>query len=501
MRIRVLVRLVSILCLAFVWTAAAAEASFVMAGFDGDESVLQWESNAFFSRMEARSGIHFTFEVYADFPKWQEAKQRMFSSGPLPDVFFKAALSTEESLRYTESGQIIDLKPLLEENAPHLWALLTEHPQWMEAITLPNGKIGALPSINQLPPQNAMWINKQWLDELKLDMPADAQSLMTVLRAFRLQDPNRNGQRDEVPLAFLGSWDLKFLSHAFGAVANDYNLYTDADGIVHYWPLEDSFVELLRYLREMYREELLDQDGFFTMDAMRISTDQKAPVRYGMFFGPNPFILSNYEENVQFVLLPPLRYDGRQIYRDLYGEILRGTFAISSACTDPAALLRWVDVLYTDEGAIEAMAGLEGVDYFLDEDGYWMWKGGLDNLTMEQINDTTLYSTGNMPWLFPLDFHSRFGEEGVRRINDELLKIRPYLTTPAPLPSLTLEENARVLPLQNELGAFVDESFARFVLGQDDLTDESIDMFRQGLLERGTNEMIAFWQEVFERTH
>jgi len=235
------------------------------------------------------------------------------------------------------------------------------------------------------------------------------------------------------------------------------------------------------------------------VDTMRVSTDQNAPVRYGMFFGPNPLSLFNLKESEQFVLLPPLRYEGMQIYRDLYGDILRGAFAISSVCADPAALLRWVDILYTDLGAIEAMAGLEGVDYFLDEDGYWMWEGGLSNISMERINEMTLYSTGNMPWLFPLDFHDRFGEAGVRRINEELQKVRPYLAAPTPFLSLTIEESMRIMPLQNELGVFVDEGFARFVLGQYDLTDQNIDIFRQGLLERGANEMVAFWQEVFAR--
>ena len=498
MRKCVLVGVACLLWLVLLRTVTAEETAFVMAGFDGDTSVHQWETNDFFSRMEARSGIHFSFEEYTDYSKWQVAKQNMFTSGPLPDVFFKAALSTDELMRYMESGHIIDLMPLLEENAPHLWSLLTEYPQWMEAITLPNGKIGALPAINQMPAQNAMWINKRWLDELKLDIPIDAQSLLTVLRAFQTLDPNRNGQRDEVPLTFFGVWDLKFLSHAFGAVADDFNVYLDANGIVHYWPLEDSFVELLRYLHGIYQEKLIDQNGFFAAGAMQVSTGQNTPVRYGMFFGPNPLILLNHEESGQFVLLPPLRYEGKQIYRNLYGEIIRGTFAISSACVDPAALLRWVDVLYTEEGAIEAMAGIEGVDYFLNDDGSWIWEGGLDNLSMDRINDITLYSTGNMPWLFPIDFHNRFGEDGVRRISDELQKLRLYLKTPVPFPSLTPEERERVMSMQDELGVFVDEGFARFVLGQDTLTDEGVELFRQGLLERGASEMIVFWQDILK---
>ena len=128
--------------------ASMAEASFTMAGYDGEDSSHDWNTNAFFTRMQERTGISFTFAQYNKEADWQKAKEAMFAEGgQLPDVLFKASLTTPELIRYTESGQLIDLKPLLEENAPNLWALLQQNPEWLKAITLPSGKIGALPSI------------------------------------------------------------------------------------------------------------------------------------------------------------------------------------------------------------------------------------------------------------------------------------------------------------------------------------------------------------------
>lgn len=138
--------------------AATAETTFSMAGYDGEDSNHDWETNQFFTRMQERTGISFTFQEYKSSSDWQKAKEQMFATGELPDVLFKASLTSEELIRYTDSGQLIDLKPLLEENAPHLWALLTENPDWMEAITLPNGKIGALPAIHSASTQDVLWI-------------------------------------------------------------------------------------------------------------------------------------------------------------------------------------------------------------------------------------------------------------------------------------------------------------------------------------------------------
>lgn len=482
--------------LALTPVMSMAETTFAMAGYDGNQSAHDWATNEFFTRMEERTGLSFTYSQYNKSSEWQAAKDAMFTSGELPDVLFKAALTTDELIRYRASGQLIDLKPLLQENAPNLWALLESNPDWMTAITLPDGSIGALPSIQPVPPQDAMWINQAWLDKLGLEKPTDLASLKEVLIAFRDKDPNGNGKADEVPMAFLGPWELKLLSHAYGVVVNDYNIYLDADGQVHYWPLEDSFTDLALALRDMYAEKLLDQNGFQTSDMMRQITESDAAAIYGVMFAPTPMSLLAYEQASAYDLLDPLTYGGQQVYRDLLGQITRGTFAITSACEDPAALLKWVDILYTEEGAIEAMLGKEGDVYILTEEGTWQWKGGVENVSTSRLSQLSVYDSGEMPWLFPQEFYIKYDEKGIRHINDELKRLADYVKSPFPTYALTTQQREELLPMQAELGRYVDESLARFVLGEIELTPETIAEFRTTLTDMGAEKMTAFWQNV-----
>ena len=487
------------LCLLLVTAPAAmAESAFTMAGYDGENSTHDWNTNGFFLRIQERTGLTFIFDQYTSLEKWQDAKDAMFApGGELPDVLFKAALTTPELIRYSDSGQLIDLGPLLEENAPNLWALLEAHPDWREAITLPSGKIVALPAIQELAPQNAMWINQTWLERLGLEAPTDWESLREVLTAFRDRDPNGNGKRDEIPFAFLGPWELKFFSHAWGVAANDYNIYLDEAGQVHYWPAEESFWEMALALREFYQEGLLDPDGFITADALRRITDEDAEAVYGVFFAPTPVNLVPYDMSVDYALLESLVFEEKQIYRDLCGEVTRGTFAITSACEDPAALLAWVDVLYTEEGAIAALAGTEGEDYVVGEDGSWTWKGGLEAMTASTLSELSVYDTGDMPWLFPDAFYDRYDEDNVQRVNGELRKLNACVVEPFPVYTLTEEESARALELQSQLGPYVDETLARVVLGE--LDADEAQTFVEGLEERGMQEMIDLWQSVAGR--
>lgn len=497
-------RIFALLCCVMVIlmpSFSMAQTAFTMAGFDGEDSTRDWKTNTFFTRMEARTGLNFTFSQYNERAKWQAAKDAMFAEGgQLPDVLFKAALTTDELIRYTESGQLIDLLPLLPENAPNLWALLQANPDWLKAITLPSGKVGALPAIQPVRTQNAMWINTSWLEKLKLDMPTDMESLRKVLTAFRDRDPNENGKEDEVPMLFLGPWDLKFFGHAWGVAANDYNIYLDEAGTVHYWPQEDSFFAMAETLRGLFADGLLDPNGFITADAMRRVTDTQAPITYGAFFAPSPVSLLSYSSAAEnYSVMMPFVYEGKQIYRDLFGAVTRGTFAITSACEDPAALLRWVDILYSEEGAVEAMAGVEDVNYYFREDGTWDWVGGAEGLGITGLNELTVYDSGDMPWLFPLTFNDKYFETDVGRMNAELMALNEVAVQPFPTYTLTTEENARVTALQLELGAYVDETLARMVLGETAINAETKAEFLQGLQDRGMQDMIAFWQEIAQR--
>ena len=114
---------------------------------------------------------------------------------------------------------------------------------------------------------------------------------------------------------------------------------------------------------------------------------------------------------------------------------------------------------------------------------------------MNVLNEMTVYDTGNMPWLFPREFYNRYADESVRRINAEMEKSARYAVEPYPTCyTLTAEESQKVASLQAKLGTYVDETLARFVLGELEINEENAAAFREELLRLGAEEMTAFWQ-------
>ena len=131
-----------------LFSQALAESSqkapdYAMEGYDGELSGRKWETNLFFSRMQEITGVSFQFTQHTDQEKWTERKKEILQGENLPDLLFKAELTSAEVRDMYEAGRIIDLAPYLEEYAPDLWRLLEEDPEKKLAITLADGSIPA----------------------------------------------------------------------------------------------------------------------------------------------------------------------------------------------------------------------------------------------------------------------------------------------------------------------------------------------------------------------
>ena len=488
--------LLLVLVLLMTAPGAYAEESFSMAGYDDETTNHVWAENLFFERMEQRTGVTLDLYQYTSSSSWAAAKADMLSGKTeLPDALFKAALTTQETQAWYEAGKLIDLRPYLAEHAPNLWALLQNRPDWLAAITLPDGSIVALPYIDDLQFNNAMWINQQWLKRLNLEVPTTAEELTEVLRAFRDNDMNGNGKNDdEVPLTFSSLWDLRFLAHAFGINANDYYITMDENGKVSEILTMDANRRFLEWLCMLWEEKLIDRDGFSSIRALSGTTDQKAEIIYGILFSSTPAELVPVSAIEQYDLLEPLTYEGRQVYRDLTGDLIRGTFAITSACKDPAALVAWVDYLYTEEGFILAEAGMEGEEFDWNDDGTWLWVDNSETLSKVTLPRATMRSGTAMPGVTSIGFQQKLDDASTQRVISALARLRAIDTLPYPMVWLTQEQEDRVNELALQIARYAEQQMVWFVAGDVKLTDDTWTEFCQKVRELGVEEMVSIWQ-------
>lgn len=455
-----------------------------------------WAKNKFFARMEALTGIAVEPEGMTEENEYTALLDRMMKGDVQTDVLFKAGLSRAQERALLDSGAVIDLSALIDENMPNLSALLIAHPEWREVITLEDGRIASLPMINEKERQAALWINKGWLDKLEISMPTTLDELEAALLAIRDGDPNGNGKKDEVGAELIGVYEMRWLLPYFGIVADDYHLARNDAGEIVFAPEMPAYRLFIQMLKDWHDKGVLPEDAFTRVHATALlaSADEDVPVTSGMLLSVTPYTHLDAKAVMDYEPLLLAGPDGKSRWRDLLGAVWTGCFAVTSRCEDPAQALKWVDALYGEEGAMLGYAGVQDEDFTVDERGYWAFgvKGNQDISLLRR--EVLMYTGVAMPGLYPADFIHRVDSELDRHVFAASEKVRAVSERVTQPYCLNEKEQTRANELAVEIGRLVDEGIARFATGEVELSDENYDAWIAQMKKAGSEELTSLFQ-------
>lgn len=485
------------LLLLLALTAATASA-LTLTGLETESVSRYWEESRFFPRMEALTGVSMEPKTLQKQEDYDKLLSGMLAGHVTTDVLFKAELSRDEERALLDAGAIIDLAPLMEENMPNLCALLDAHPDWREVITLPDGRIASLPLLNENERQVCVWINRAWLDKLGLATPTMLGELTDALAAMAVSDPNGNFKSDEIGADLTGVWEMRWLLPYFGIVADDYNI-ARVDGRAVFAPELDGYRDFVALLADWVGRGILPDTAFTDYHSTALLTSSSKddnPETSGLLVSMTPFTKVDADDVTDYEALLLAGPDGETVWRDLLGGVWTGCYAVTSACKDPAAALRWADALYTEEGALLGYAGVEGEDYTYSAEGYWTFS--VDTMrTIDDIRAQVLMYTGTtMPGLSPSDFLLHVDSAADRHVFTQSMKVKAVATQVTPAYALDEASQQRANELAATLGRLVDEGIARFATGEVPLDDAHWEAWLQALRDAGSNELAELFDAI-----
>ena len=134
-----------------------------------------------------------------------EAMNLLLATGDLPDIVGGANIRQPVN-EYGPQGAFVPLNDLVAEHAPNIQAWFDEHPEIWDAISAYDGNVYYIPYLPDGKYARAWFVRQDWLDTLGLERPDNVDELYEVLVAFRDQDPNGNGVKDEIPF-FVRDWE------------------------------------------------------------------------------------------------------------------------------------------------------------------------------------------------------------------------------------------------------------------------------------------------------
>lgn len=163
------------------------------------------------------------------------------------------------------AGRLVDFREIAEEVAPNLTHLYTERKEILGLITAPDGGWYLFPNFQGPMFSTGVHIRGDWLDRLGLEPPTTVAELEEVLKQFRDNDMNGNGDpNDELPFTyycfdcmvprFNEAWGLN------GVYAGNWMWQSDQYGQLFFVPASGRFREILEMWNRWYREDLIQKD-------------------------------------------------------------------------------------------------------------------------------------------------------------------------------------------------------------------------------------------------
>ncbi|HML49028.1 MAG TPA: extracellular solute-binding protein [Clostridia bacterium] len=461
----------------------------------------------FYQELEKKTNIHIQWEVVRD-ADWKTKLNLMFASGEYPDIIIRGEVDIEEY--GVTQGILAPLDGLIEQYMPN-YASRLQMNDANASIPASDGKtywVGNLTAQNVNHDGN-FFINKAWLDKLGLQVPATVDELTEVLRAFRDQDPNGNGEKDEIPMsaADLIHQTQGVYTHFanFGVPLNRYVYACIDDNQQVVFPgYLPGFRAAVEWLNLCYAEGLLDPESI-TQDSNVWGTKMNAgQVGYTTYLRLiNTALTADIAG--QFVsLLPPASEYGVSVPRIL--EVPSMGACLTVANEHIPETLRWLDAQFETETMMVSVNGP-------------IQEGGPIEPTMK-INDEGKYEITYIPknnglYQYVPVYHGQFFAPGDYYFNIYKMpphRVERYEYSKAYEEAGVLEQNSfyylyklvkmdnesslEVTRLFNEIEKFMKESIANFITGG--VTDASWQTFLDTAKAVGVDKYVGLYQTAYD---
>lgn len=391
---------------------------------------VDWENNKFFERMNELTGVDFVFNIY-NYDMYGTKKPLVLTTpSQMPDFFMKALFDKTEVVKYGMQGLIIPLEDLINEYMPNLKKLMDNDPEIAKLITAPDGHIYALPQVGEKDSYAFTaipWINQEWLNNLDLEMPTTPEDFYNVMVAFRDNDPNLNGIKDEIPMLISQPHEMNYFFSFFG-IDMEHFLQIGKDGVIEFGPETDRYKEALEWIQRLYAEGLINQNyETYSVSQKWIDAKQGDISTVGYFVDYAAWPVVGIDRADEYITLDTVKneYFGDVRWYGTY-NVTDGCFVITKQCEYPEVLARWIDVMYDPEYSMWAVIGKEGEEWAWDDDAKTSWSYLIpEEQRTSHLSTATIQGGGGMPYYIPTsDFNSKCSDEYYANTEIQIAKIQ-----------------------------------------------------------------------------
>ncbi len=507
--------------------------TITVAGMHSTQVAGNWQEKYVVKAIEEKMGIKMECTDYMG-DAWRSQLTLMLASNALPDLLVSASISRSDANIWGSQGYFADILQYADL-MPNFTKMLEEKPLVAEYETAEDGAIYGLTKFKDTDlacANDQTWINTRWLKNVGKEMPTTVEELYDVLKAFKEQDANGNGDpNDEIPLSYntnCGQRMLWVLRAAFGiySSATDYLLQADQDGNVYLAETTDAYKDYLKFLHKLYEEQLLDNTCFIQTDEeynQKLASDKVGLFSHWSDTLSTPLKSTDTEElkDWDFFAGTTSQYTDEIIF-PLYTTVTSGAHTLINANTKYAeAICRLLDYQYTQEGAIFFKFGEEGKTFQYVDDGYGNQIPSSKGFYDESVTDASAFSytvqIANAFADYQLNFTKQFisgasdsqlediinnGTDGNYVTNAKVQKALNRVKSQEVFPLLvqTKEEMEAMSTRQSDISTYISTARSNFVTGVTDI-DAGWDEFLATMDQMGLQDVLSYAQAAYSRMY
>lgn len=435
--------------------------------------------------------------------KSKEVFNLMMASGKISDIVGGDRLR-DEFIRYGMEGAFMSLNDLIDKHAPNIKKFLEERPDVKEYASGPDGNMYFIPYIPDGKVSTGYMIRQDWLEKLQLEVPTNVDEFYQVMKAFRENDPNGNGLKDEIPIFNRNNWEVYRLVNLWGARSGgrDKDFYVDENGKVRHPFVDTEFKTGIANVAQWYKEGLIDPE-IFTRG--KNSRDVLFGDNLGGFthdwFGSTADYNTKLKDKIQGfnvqAIAPPADVNGKQWEEDTRDPIKPDGWAIAGSNQHPVETIKYFDFWFTEEGRRLANFGVQDLHYDM-VNGKPIFKNNI--LHGEKAVTTLLWEVGaQIPIGFWQDFEYEkqwLNQDAVRGM--EMYEQNNYCIERMPKLTFNAEEQKIYDAKWPAIKAYLDETTQNWILGGENV-EAGWDKYIKTLDTMGMQDILKAYQSAYDR--
>lgn len=469
------------------------------------------EDLSLYKEMEKITGVKVKF-IHPPTGQAAEKFNLMMASKEFPDVIeYDWSKYQGGATKAVKDNVIYPLDSIMEEAAPNLTKIMKDYPEVKKEATTMDGNYYGFHSISldQSYVYGGLVLRKDWLDELKLEVPETIDEWETVLRAFK----EKKGATAPLSLQaghFITASNCPHFTTAYN-IGEGY--FINEDGKVCYGPYEDVYKEYLTTMNRWFKEGLLDKE-FATINGSaaqaRILDGQSGATYTFIGSGMGAFLNAwkargENENDLVAAQYPVLKKGDKPNHLPNFSYASTPIAAITTKAKNPKVIASWLDYFYTAEGRRLASNGVEGETYNM-VDGELVY-------TELVTKDPSGLSVKEVLAKYARPYNNP-GFSGGKASVDDISKSYPYKSQvdaltlwsenavnakKYQLPKLeySIEEGEERANLHMEINSYAEEMIMRFIMGDEPLSN--FEKYQKTLKKMGMDRLLEIQQKAYDQ--